>query len=53
MILENHIKTQLPSRSKYQQDLPKIIYNNDIDESDVLENENITENKNDRIIYND
>ena len=53
MLLENHIKTQLPSRSKYQQELPKIIYNNYISNSDVLENENITETKNDRIIYND
>ena len=53
MLLENHIKTQLPSRSKYQE-LPKIIYNNDIGESDVLEDENnIIETKNSRIIYND
>ena len=52
-ILENHIKTQLSSRSKYKQELPKIIYNNYISNSDVLENENITETKNDRIIYND
>ena len=28
LILENHIKTQLPSRSKYQPELPKIVYNN-------------------------
>src|SRR5215207_10392197 len=28
ILLENHIKTQLPSKSKYQQELPKIIYNN-------------------------
>src|SRR5829696_3602313 len=53
ILLENHIKTQLPSKSKYQQELPKIIYNNDISESDVLENENIAETKNSRIIYND
>ena len=51
MLLENHIKTQLPSKSKYE--LPKIIYNNNIRESDVLKNENTTETKNDRIIYND
>jgi hypothetical protein len=44
MILENHIKTQLPSRSKYEE-LPKIIYNN-IGKSDNLETNNI-------IIYND
>jgi len=38
IILENHIKTQLPSRSKYQQELPKIIYdNNDIGKSDNSE----------------
>ena len=48
IILENHIKTQLPSsRSKYQQELPKIIYNNKIGESDNSEtNDNV-------IIYND
>lgn len=52
MFLENHIKTQLPSRSKYQQELPKILYSND--ESDVLEDENnIIESKNSEIIYND
>jgi hypothetical protein len=55
IILENNIKTQLPSRSKYQPELPKIIYNNDIGESDVLEdkNDNIIESKNSEIIYND
>ena len=54
-ILENHIKTQLPSRSKYKQELPKIIYsNNDIGESDVLEDENNKiESMNSDIIYND
>ena len=47
IILENHIKTQLPSsRSKYQQELPKIIYNNKIGESDNSETNNV-------IIYND
>jgi hypothetical protein len=47
MLLENHIKTQLPSsRSKYQPELPKIIYNNNISESDNLEKNNI-------MIYND
>ena len=47
-LLENHIKTQLlPSlRSKYQQELPKIIYNNNIGESDNSETNNV-------IIYND
>jgi hypothetical protein len=55
LILENHIKTQLPSRSKYQQELPKIIYNNnDISESDVLEHENkIIGSRNSDNIYND
>jgi hypothetical protein len=54
MLLENHIKTQLPSsRSKYQQELPKLIYNN-ISEQDILEDENnISESKNNEIIYND
>jgi hypothetical protein len=53
ILLENHMNTQLSTRSKYQQELPKIIYNNNIRESDVLKNENTTETKNDRIIYND
>ncbi len=44
LILENHIKTQLPSRSKYQPELPKIVYNNN----------NTSKNKNNSdIIYND
>jgi len=48
MLLENHIKAQLPSRSKNQQELPKIIYNNEIvvRELDNSETNNI-------IIYND
>ena len=46
ILLENHIKTQLPSRSKHQQELLKIIYNNDIGESENSETNNI-------IIYND
>ena len=47
-LLENHIKTQLlsSSRSKHQQELPKIIYNNKIGESDNSETNNV-------IIYND
>ena len=54
MLLENHIKTQLSSESKYQQEIPKIIYNNNIGESDVLEDENNnSETKNSRIPYND
>ena len=53
ILLENHIKTQLPSRSKYEE-LPKIIYNNDIGESDVLEDaNNILQTKNSEIIYKD
>ena len=53
IMLENHIKTQLPSRTKHQ-DLPKIIYNNNICESDVLEDENNTiETITSRITYND
>ena len=47
IILENHIKSQLSSRSKYQQELPKIIYNNEIvRKSDNSETNNV-------IIYND
>jgi hypothetical protein len=53
IILENHIKTQLPSRFKYEE-LPKIIYNDNIDESNVIEDENnIIESKKSEIIYND
>ena len=52
--LEKHVITQLPSRSKYQQELPKVIYNNDIGESDVLEDaNNILQTKNSEIIYKD
>ena len=56
MILENHIKTQLPSKSKYQPELPKIVYNNNSRGSEDLEDNNniISENKNNsEIIYND
>ncbi len=56
LILENHIKTQLPSKSKYQPELPKIGYNNNSRGSENLEgnNNNINENKiNSEIIYND
>jgi hypothetical protein len=53
-ILENHIKTQLPSRSKYQPELPKLIYNNGMGGADLLEDKNnIIEAKNSEIIYND
>ena len=55
-LLENHIKTQLlpSSRSKQQQVLPKIIYKNNLEESDVLEDANkIIESKNRIISYND
>ena len=46
IILENHIKSQLPSsRSKHQQELPKIIYNNNIGKSDILVEENILKQK--------
>ena len=50
ILLENHIKSQLPSRSKYQQELPKIISRNKIGESDVLEDKN---NTIETITYND
>ena len=52
MILENRIKTQLPSRSKYQPELPKIVYNNR-GESNDSEKNNIIEFNNSRIIYDD
>ena len=52
-ILENHGNTQLPSRSKFKE-LPKIVYNNNSRGSEDLEdNNNIRENKNCEIIYND
>jgi len=56
MLLENDIKKQLPSRSKYQPELPKIVYNNNSRGSEDLEDNNNTmsENKhNSEIIYND
>ena len=47
IILENYLKSHLSSsRSKYQQELPKIIYNNKIGESDNSETNHV-------IIYND
>ncbi len=53
ILLENHIKTQLPSRSKYQE-LPKIIFKNDLSESDVLEDEiTIIATRTNRTFYND
>jgi hypothetical protein len=53
-ILANHIKSQLPSRSKYQE-LPKIIYNNIVESKDDLVEKNCSiETKNhNEIIYND
>ena len=53
-ILENHIKTQLPSRSKYQE-LPKILYNNSRDESAINHEKqpNVIETKYSEIVYND
>jgi hypothetical protein len=50
-ILENQVNTQLPSKSKYKE-LPKIVYNNRGSE-DLENNNNIRENKNCEIIYND
>ena len=53
-ILEKHIKTQLPSRSKYQQEIPKIIYRNKIDQQNILvDKNNIIGSKNSEIVYND
>ena len=53
-ILEKHVNTQLPSRTKHQE-FPKIIYNiNDVAESHVLEHENkIIESRNSDNTYND
>jgi hypothetical protein len=51
-ILESHVNTQLPSRSKFKE-LPKIVYNNNSRGLEVLEDNNISENKNNGIIYND
>ena len=53
MLLENHIKTQLPSKSKYEE-LPKIIYNNIVESTDHLVEENCNiETKNNVTIYDD
>ena len=52
-ILENHIKTQLPSKSRYQQELPKISYIDKRVESESLTESNIFETKISDIIYND
>ena len=49
-LLEKHITTKLPSRFRYQQELPKIIPRNKIGESDVLEDKN---NTIETITYND
>ena len=53
-ILENHIKLQLPSRSKYQE-LPKIIYNNIVESTDdSVEGDCSIETKNNNgLIYYD
>ena len=53
MILENHIKTQLPSsRSKYQQELPKIIYNQ-VEKTYGLEQNNTINTQKNIITFND
>ncbi|MGI9010601.1 MAG: hypothetical protein ACR2F1_05380 [Nitrososphaeraceae archaeon] len=53
-ILESHVNTlQLPSKSKFKE-LPKIVYNNSRGSEDLENNNNnIRENKNSEIIYND
>ncbi|HSF51823.1 MAG TPA: hypothetical protein VLA74_13770 [Nitrososphaeraceae archaeon] len=51
-VLESHVNTQLPSSSKYKE-LPKINYNNREETNDFYEENNINENKNKEIIYND
>ncbi|MGZ5486672.1 MAG: hypothetical protein ACXWFB_12315 [Nitrososphaeraceae archaeon] len=66
IVLENHIKTQLPSRSNRYQELPKIIYSNNnstresTDDNDDLiaevveeRNCNIQTKNNNGFIYND
>ena len=54
IILENHIKTQLlpSSRSKYQQELPKIIYNQG-EETYGLEQNNTIDTQKNKIMFND
>ncbi len=54
ILLENHINTQLPSRSKCQQEISKIIFNNDKCKADTLKYENnIIEPRKSKISYND
>ena len=50
--LETHVNTQLPSTSKYKE-LPKISYNSNREESDLLEENTIVETTNNKIIYED
>ena len=53
IILENHIKRQLPSsRSKYQQELPKIIYNQ-VEKTYGLEQNNTINTQKNIITFND
>jgi NADH dehydrogenase/NADH:ubiquinone oxidoreductase subunit G len=53
IILENHIKRQLPSsRSKYQQELPKIIYEQG-EETYGLEQNNTIDTQKNKITFND
>jgi hypothetical protein len=51
-ILESHVNTQLPSRSKYKE-LPKISDNNREETNGLKEENNNNENKNKEITYND
>jgi ACT domain-containing protein len=62
IILENHIKTQLPStRSKYQQDMPTLIYDDNSKTQEPIDdfqeeqeqNKYNSETKNGKITYND
>jgi hypothetical protein len=52
MLLENHINTQLSSRSKYQQEFPKIIYSNQ-EKTYGLEKNDSIDIKNNTITFND
>jgi hypothetical protein len=50
-ILESHVNTQLPSRSKYKE-LPKLFHNNGKETNELKEN-NISDKQDSEIIYND
>jgi ACT domain-containing protein len=61
ILLEDHIKTHLPLRSKYPQELPKIIYDDNSKKQETIDdfqeeheqNNYNSETKTDKITYND